>query len=120
MKNNKDQIILNALLAYPTIKQASEATQIPESTIYLRLRDDEFKKQYNQAKDEILHSTTTFLQSKLQAATAVITDIMSDGDTAPQVRLNASRAIFDYCLKLTEQSEILRRLEALEAQNNDS
>lgn len=120
-KNNKDQIILNALLTYPTVREASEAAQIPESTIYLRLRNAEFQKRYNQAKTELLENTTTFLQSRLQSATSVIVGLMNDTEVAAQTRLNAARTIFDYCIKLTEQTEILKRLEALEnaVQNED-
>ena len=117
--NNKEQIILNALLAYPTVREASEATGIPESTIYLRLRNAEFKQKYKQAKDEMLHSTTTYLQSKLHEATGTIVDIMNDTETASQVRINAARAVFDYCIRLTEQTDIIRRLEALEEAQND-
>lgn len=118
-KNNKEQIILNALLAYPTVREASEATSIPESTIYLRLRNDEFKNKYKEAKDQMLHSTTTYLQAKLQEATTTIIEIMNNTETASQVRLNAARATFDYCIRLTEQTELLRRIEALEAAQND-
>lgn len=100
--NNKDDIILNAILAYPTIREASEAIGIPESTIYLRIKDEKFNKRYNEAKTQMLKNTTTFLQSKLQEATATIVDIMNDTDTAPQVRLNACKAVFDYCIKLTK------------------
>lgn len=117
--NNREQIILNALLAYPTVKEASQASGIPESTIYLRLRNDKFKKKYQEAKDQTLRNTTTYLQTRLQDATSTIVGIMNDKETAPQVRINAARAVFDYSIKLTEQTEILKRLESLEAMNND-
>lgn len=120
-KNNKDQLILNALLTYPSVREAAEAINVSESVIYLRLRDSTFKQKYNEAKDQMLHNTTTFLQSKLQEATSVIVSLMNDVETAPQVRLNAARATFEYCIKLTEQTELLRRIEAIEqAQNTDN
>ena len=119
-KNNKEDIILNALLAYPTIKQASEATGVAEPTIYLKLRDSKFKQRYNEAKTQMLNNTVMFLQGKLQEATATIVDIMSDNENAPQVRINAARSVFDYCIKLTEQTEILTRIEVLEASQNNN
>lgn len=119
-KNNKDQLILNAVLAYPTVREASEAINVPESTIYLRLKDEKFNKRYNEAKTQMLKNTTTFLQTKLQEATATIVEIMNDTETPPQVRLNAAKSVFDYCIKLTETTEILSRIEALEANSADS
>lgn len=118
-KNNKEDIILNALLTYPTIREVSEATGIAEPTIYLKLRGEEFKTKYNEAKKQILENTVTFLQTKLQQATATILNIMNDIEVAPQVRLNAARSVFDYCIKLTEQTEILERIEALEMKQRD-
>ena len=116
--NNKEDIILNALLAYPTVREASEAAGIPESTIYLKLRNADFKKRYNETKTQMLQNTVTYLQVKIQDATRTIVEIMNDPETAPQVRINAARGVFDYCIRLTEQTEILRRIEALEALNN--
>lgn len=119
-KNNKEQIILNALLAYPTVREASAATCVPESPIYLKLKDQQFLEQYNSAKVSMLHSTTTFLQAKLSEATATIIELMSDTATPPQVRLSAARSVFEFCIKLTEQSEVIKRIEALEGISNDS
>lgn len=119
-KNNKEQIILTALLTYPTIREASEAIGIPESTIYSKLRNEEFERAYQKAKDELLQNTTTFLQSRLQEATKTIIEIMNDTEVAAQTRLNAARSVFDYCIKLTEQTEILKRIEALESVAEES
>lgn len=118
-KNNKEDIILNALLAYPTIKQASEASGVPEPTIYAKLRDDDFKQRYNEVKNQMLNNTVSFLQVKLQEATTTIIDIMNDVEIAAQTRLNAARSVFDYFIKLNEQTEILSRLEALEVSHDD-
>lgn len=119
-KNNKEEIILNALLTYPSIREASAATGIPEPTIYLKLRDENFKMRYNEAKKQILDNTVTFLQGKLHEATATIINIMNDVEVAPQVRINAARSVFDYCIKFTEQNELLTRIEALEALQSDN
>jgi len=63
----------------------------------------------------MLNNTVTYLQVKLQEATETIVNIMNNDETAPQIRINAARSVFDYCIKLTEQTEIINRLEALEA-----
>lgn len=118
-QNSKDEIILQALLSCSTIKQASEVTGIPEPTIYSKLRNDNFKLRYNEAKRRILDGTVNMLRSQLQSATATIINIMNDTSVAAQTRLNAARSVFDYSIKLTEQTEIFERLEALELGQRD-
>lgn len=118
--NSKEQIIITALLTYPTVREASAAIGIPEPTIYLKLRNADFKKRYNEAQRQMLNGVTTSLQSKLQEATATIIDIMNDTDAAAQTRLNAARSVFDYYIKLKETTEIMTRLEALETAVNNS
>lgn len=101
MKNAKPDLILNALLKFPTVRDAAESLSIPESTVYAWLRKPDFKERYNEAKRQMLSETTTFLQSKLTEATQVILDLMSGEDTPPAVRLNAARSVFEFCAKLT-------------------
>lgn len=43
-------------------------------------------------------------------------EICSDTETAPQTRLNAADAIIRNTLKMTEQADILARLDELERQ----
>ncbi len=52
-------------------------------------------------------------------AVAVVAGIMGENANAPQVRLNAAEAIIRNGMKLTEQTDILSRLDALEARQND-
>ena len=113
-KNNKADILLNALLTYPSVREVSEATGIAEPTIYMKLRDENFKVKYNEAKGQLLEKTIMYLSEKAQRAAAVFVSVMDDATNAPQVRVNAARSVLDYCIKLTEQTEILERIEILE------
>ena len=49
----KDEIVLAALLINPTVRAASQACGVSESQIYARLRNDAFKKKYDQARKEL-------------------------------------------------------------------
>ena len=51
------------------------------------------------------------------AAVDATREIMDNSDNAPQVRLNAADAILRHGLRLTEQMDILDRLDELEAEN---
>ena len=119
MQNSKQELIIKALLTHPTVREAAESLNLPESTIYNYLRKDDFKSKYNEAKRELLGQATAFLQSKVIAAISVVTNIMNDEEMSPQARLTASRTILEYSLKLTEQVDIIERLEALEGQRQN-
>ena len=114
--SNKDEKILAALIAYPTIRAAASACQLSETQIYARLKDPAFKWRYEKARLEMLEESTAALQKHIGAAVEEMGKIAtSHTGVTPQVRLNACEAIIRNSLKLTEQVEILRRLEALEA-----
>lgn len=119
MKKTKDEIILSALLANPTVRAASAACGISETQIYVRLRNPDFKAKYDTARRELLERNTAALQSHLAEAIEVMGEICRDTDAAPQTRLNAADAIIRNSLKLTEQTDILTRLEVLEKSLNE-
>ena len=118
-KEEKDEAILAALLSNQTTKAAAAACGIGETQIYARLRDPAFKKRYDTARLEMLDETTATLQKHLLDAAEEMDAIMHSTDTPPQVRLNACEAIIRSSLKLTDQVEILRRIEKLEEMNEE-
>ena len=114
MKTNKTEKIISSLLSFPTIKEAAKNLKMAESTLYNYLKDDEFKIKYNKAKTSMLSQTTGYLQSNMTKATENIVNMISNEEVPPQVRLNASKAVLEYGLKLTENIDILPRIEQLE------
>lgn len=110
----KDEIIISALLSNPTVRGASAACGVSETQIYARLRNSKFKERYDKARHELLERNTAALQGHVSAAIDTMGQIVSDQDAPQQVRLNAAEAILRNSLKLTEQTEILSCLDALE------
>lgn len=88
-----------------------------ESAIYARLRDTEFKARYDKARRDMLTQSAAALQTHLDAAIEAMGEIVSDKETNPQTRLNAAEAVIRNTLKLTERTDVLERLEALEKLN---
>ena len=78
-----------------------------------------FRAKLNETKMRILEAATVAAQGRMTEAVAVMADIMGEDENAPQVRLNAAEAIIRNGMKLTEQTDILSRLDALEARQND-
>lgn len=114
MKESKDERILAALLAHPTVRGASKACGISETQIYARLRDPPFKRKYDEARQRMLSEATAAAQSSVMAAIGTMVKVMQNPENSAQTRINASDMIIRNCLKLTEQNEIVKRLEALE------
>jgi hypothetical protein len=114
MKQNKTEKIISALLSYPTVREAAKSLKMAESTLYNYLKDDEFKAKYSEAKTAILQQSTGYLQSNMAKATENIVKLIDNEETAPQTRLNASRTVLEYGIKLTESIDILPRIELLE------
>lgn len=110
----KDELILAALLSSPTVRAASNACGVSESQIYARLRNEGFKKKYDEARKEILDQNTAALQGHLGIAIETLAEIVKDKEASQQTRLNAAEAIIRNSLKLTEQTDIIARLDALE------
>ena len=120
MKNSKREILLAALLANPTVRAAAEAAGVPETTAFTWLRNPDFADEYKQRKRQAVAEASDFLQSRINLAVQIITEIMSDDDVPPQTRLNAAKTIVDTAYRVVEQSEIVARIEALEAIAGDN
>ena len=114
-----DERIITALLQSRTMKEASELLNISESTIYRRLNDLDFRDRLNESRTALIETATTKLQAELSGAIDVIIEIMNDSENPPQIRLNASDSIIRHCLKITEQCNIIERVERLEEIYND-
>lgn len=109
-----DEIIIAALISTPTVKAAAEAAGVSESVIYTRLKNPEFKERYDKERREVLTQSAAALQTHLGAAIEAMGEIVSDKETNPQTRLNAAEAVIRNTLKLTERTDVLDRLDALE------
>ena len=119
MKMSKDETILSALVSNTTIRAASAACGVSETQIYARLKNPEFKQKYDKLRIDLLERNTAQIQMQVGSAIQTMADVMNDGENSPQVRLNAADALIRNNLKLTEQTDILRRLEALERLQHD-
>lgn len=113
MKTTDEQIIA-AILSSTTNKQAAEKCGLSETQFYKRIRADSFKQKLDQVKCELLANATTAMQNGMSEAAQTMLEIMRDMRIAPQIRLNAADSIIRNGIRLTEQNDILRRLDVLE------
>lgn len=112
-----DEKILAALLSTFTVKQAARESGISESTIYRRLQDPVFSERYHKARLDMLKNHVSTLHGYLGAAINTLGQVMANSDVPAQTRVNAAEAVIRNCIKLTEQTDILARLDELEGEN---
>jgi len=113
-KNRNDDTILQALLSQRTVREAAEAANVSERTIYTRLADPAFRGAYNREQDDILRGVSNHLKEHLRQSIACIVDIMEDADNKASERLTAARMILEYSAKFAEIQNITERLTELE------
>lgn len=96
--------------------EASKSIGVTPQTIYNKLRDDQFKARYAEARNQVLSEDCYKLQSYLSDAIDQIHDVAIDEmGTATQIRLNACDMLLRHCYRLTELTDVLTRIEKLES-----
>ncbi len=117
MKEKTKDLIIAGLLANTTVRATSQAIGVAESTIYRYLNDEQFKKEYESKRRDMLVDNCHKLQANMGKAINELVEIIDSKDTAPQIRLNAIDTLLRHTYKQTEIVDILTRLEALENMN---
>ena len=115
---NREQIIAG-LLVNGTVTATAKQLGICRDTIYKVMQEKDFNEAYSKAKQHLLQEVCNNLVSTLLEAVDVTKSIMNNTDNSPQIRLNASQILFNTCIRLTEQTEVLQRIEKLERSVSD-
>ena len=88
--------------------------KIGETTIHTRLKKPEFQKKYRSACVDLVKDHASKMQIIAGEAIETLREIIKDKETASGVRASAADTILRKALKLTEQANILERLQELE------
>ena len=114
MTPNKEKL-LAALLTSRTKKEAAAAAGISDRTMRSYYEDKEFCQRYREAFAGVVQDATRRAQQLLEPALSTLQTVMEDEEIPAQARITAARSIIDYSMRLTEQSDIMRQLDELEA-----
>lgn len=106
--------VLAALLTSSTKAEAAAKAGISSRQLRRYLDKPEFLAEYQRRKSAMIEDATTQLQNSLSGAIAALSDIAEDEQAERYARISAARAILLYCVRYTETSEIIPRLERLE------
>ena len=114
-----DEKILAALIACGSVRAAAKSASVSEGTIRNRLSDPDFRERYETAKTAILQESCDALTARLTLAVDSLSDVIEDDNSPVTAKISASDSILRHGLKYLEAANILRRLDALEAAQND-
>lgn len=110
-----DELILAALLQAGSIRKAAALVPCGVTTIRERLRNDDFRRQYDALKGELLQEASAELSAKMGEATQTLSEIMLNPDNSAAVRVQAAGELLRQGLKYVAIAEVERRVSALEA-----
>ena len=116
MKKQYSEKIINAFLENDRISDIMEATKLSRSTIDRYRADPELQKILSDRKAAFVEAAVMKMQKALSEGADVLQRIIKNEDVSPQVRVNAIQVLFAQCKGWTETVDILRRLEAIEAE----
>lgn len=110
----KQEKALACLVTSPTIKAAAQAAGVDYRTMRRYLDDAEFLAEYRHITTEMLADARMRGQQLLSPAMETLAEICNDAAAKATERIAAARAILEWGIRLTEFTDIVERLEALE------
>ena len=123
VQHGKERLMDSAiasLLAGRNIAAAAAACGVSKRTLQRWLKHDEFRKQYDAAKRELLEGTINKLRSVGGEAVEALREVVTDGEAAAGARVSGSRAILETLIKAVEIQELEKRVGELEKTLEDS
>lgn len=113
-KLNKKQVdFIFAMLETGNISKSAKLANITETTAFKYLKNG-LAEEINNIRKFYIEKNLKTLEYASIKATEVIIEILDDNVCPKSIKLNASKTILDYSLKIREQTEIIERLENLE------
>ena len=112
--DEKQVNFIDAYISEQDINKVCKKLNITRPTYYKYLNDDAVKQEIHKIRVENLENTTRYLQDNLRLCSQKLIDIITSDDTAPQIKINAINSVFSNCNKLTEQIDIINKVNELE------
>lgn len=95
--------IIASLIASGTITEAASKLKISTRTIYERMGKKDFKAAYTAAKSDIIRGAVLNINTKLIEAINTISELMTDKEVNPAIRLQAAQTILNNAQKFSER-----------------
>lgn len=112
-KRGREQKALEALITFPTIKEAAQQSGMSESTLYRYLNDEEFRQAYRNSKKEIMRGVSNSIQMASTIAIKTLVDVMTDSKANAMARVTASSKMLDLAYQSHKDEDVYAELEDL-------
>jgi hypothetical protein len=108
----KQDALLAALLAKPTLREAAAAVGLSDVTVWRWLQQPEFSARYQQVRRQILENAICELQGAASEAVRALKRNLTCGNAATEVR--AASAVLAHVIKASEYQDLAARLDEIE------
>jgi hypothetical protein len=115
-KGRKRELAIAALLTARTIADAAQACGLSERTLKRWLRDEEFSKEYRQAKAETLTAAMGKLAANSAEAVDALLAVIRNRRASAAARVSASVRLLELAMRDREDDSLESRLRALEVE----
>lgn len=115
-ENPNREVVLASLLATVTIKDAAKKAKVSVRTVQRFLEDESFKAEYRAARRAVYESAIGQVQSVIGESIQTLRDALTSENDNSKIR--AAQILLDFSTKAFETTDILERLEGLEAMQN--
>lgn len=119
MKISDDKLISD-VLELGSVSAAARKNKLTPNALYKRLRSPELRERLTEAQDSAICSAAGGLTMALDGAVEALVEVCRNPLNAPGVRVAAADSLLRHGLRYMETANILQRIEALEAAQNDS
>lgn len=115
-KKTYNETVITAFLENDKVVDIMSATGLSRSTIERYRADPELQRILSERKAAFVESAVLKMQKTLSESADVLQRIIKNEEISAQTRVNAIQVLFSQCRSWTETADILKRLEALEAE----
>lgn len=118
-KKVSDEKLIETMVLYGGVSGAAETLGLSRNAVYKRMKDDTFRRQLDEAQGAMLSTAATAMADGLCEAVDALLAVLRDKNSAATVKVSAADAICRHANRYIESANILRRLDALEAQTRN-
>lgn len=106
---------IDTYLTSKNVAETCKKLKISRNTAYTTyLNNPLITAEINARRSELLNNTTLYLQDNLIECSKQLMEIIRDKETPPTTKIQAINSVFNNCNKLTEQLDILTKLDDIE------
>ena len=111
----KQERALVALLHCGEVRAAASDAGVGETSLWRWLQTPEFQTRYKAARRQLVENALAQLQSDCAVAARVLREVAEDKTATATARVSAARAIIEQSVAAIQLTDLMERIEALEA-----